>query len=342
MRVVLINTPYLDLYGAINVGHNSYFPLGLGYIAAVLREGGHEAHLLDPEAEGLTREELLARILEIQPDLVGISCATPAFKSARAIADMVKKNTPALVVVGGVHVSSHPKEILESCAEFDVVVFGEGEITSLEICQRYKAGHPESLENIAGLVYRVQGEVKQNPPRLKIADLDSLPLPARDLVNLDNYRLQPLFDHGVKSATMITSRGCPSHCTYCASFLTMGKKFRAHSPEYTIREIKHLVEKYGVKHIYFVDDTFTMDRQRVFRICELLDKEKIKIKWTFFGRVDTVDEELLRVMREHGADQIIFGIESGDLQVLKNIRKEVTLEQCRQALSISNKLGYRT
>lgn len=269
MRIALINAYYLELYGPINVGKNCYFPLGLGYIAAVLRQEGHKVSLIDPEAYSMNYKELETRIEDGSYDLIGISCTTSSFESARKIARMIRKVSEAPIVLGGVHASAVPEMILKRTPEFDIIVIGEGEETMLELCNSLKTKNAD-LSRIEGIAFRKDSEIVRTPPRPFIKDLDHLPYPARDLVDLANYRLHAQLDYGKRSATVLSSRGCPFHCTFCASYLTTGFRFRARSPENVVGEIKYLIDTYGTEYIAFVDDEFTIDQERAKRICELI------------------------------------------------------------------------
>ncbi len=342
MRILLINTPYLSVYGKLNVGHNYTFPLGLGYIAAVLRQAGHTVFFLDPEPLGMGFEKIGKYIAEKKPSLIGLTTATPNFKCAVQIADLCRLHaSQAQIVLGGIHASARKEKILENYTQFDVLVVGEGEVTILELCSAIESGG--AFKDIAGIIYRNQnGEICITSPRPFLRNVDSLPMPARDLVDLNQYRLQVHLDIGVKSATLLTSRGCPFQCTFCASHLTMGRGFRPHSPAYVLKEIKTLVEQYGVKLISIVDDTFTVDKKRVRAICSLLLEHRIKVKWFCFARVDTIDKELLKLMKRAGCISLLFGVESADETVLQNIKKKIKPDQARRALAISNQLGFKT
>jgi len=336
MKVALINAPYIDLYGPIKSAAGRYFPLGLGYIASVLKRGGNEVIIIDPEAEGIDYSEIRRRLRNFSPRIVGISSATPNFGKACKIAKIAKEEGISMVVLGGTHASSMPEVIIKNYPAVDIVCIGEGEEMMLELCQG------RDLQQIKGICYRKDGGIFRTPPRDFIEDVDSIPFPARELVNLNWYRPNTYIDRGKRSATLITSRGCPNRCVFCASHTTLGKKFRAHSPEYVLGEIEHLNKQYGIEHFVFNDDTFTMNRQRVREICSRILERNLRIEWYCFARVNTVDRDLLSLMKRAGCTQIGFGIESGDEQILKNLKKNITLEQSIQALRICNELGIET
>lgn len=336
MKVLLIKTPYLDVYGSMRLGANNYFPLGLGYIASVLRNEGHKVILFDPEVENLSYEEIKERIYSYSPDLVGIGCVTSNFNNSLRIARLVKRRLNIPLIIGGPHASALPEDILNNCKEFDVAVIGEGEYTMSEICKQ------KPLEQISGIAFRKNGNIIRTAPRKWIKDVDKLPLPARDLVNLNNYKPQANLDIGRRSATMITSRGCPFNCTYCASRLVLGKSFRPHSPEYVLNEIEYLIKTYHVEYIMFQDDTLTLDKKRMEKICSIILKKNLKFKWWCLTRVDAISEDLLNLMKSAGCFFVSYGIESGDDQILKNMKKGITVSQAKSALSTTNKVGLKS
>lgn len=342
MRIQLINTPYLDSYGSLKKIAAVYFPLGLGYIASVLRENEfYEIDLFDPEAERSNWDEIENRVRRFDGEVVGLSCVTSNYPVAKKIAKMIKRiNNKTLVVIGGIHVSALPKQTLADCPEFDLAVIGEGEYTFLEICQ--KKTKKEDFNNIRGIAIRKGENIFLTPPRGFTLNLDKIPFPFRELVNLNNYRVPSHMDIGEKGITLISSRGCPAQCTFCASQVVAGRKFRAHSPEYVIREIEYLQGKFGINYFIFEDDSFTIDKKRVYEICQRLLKRRKKIFWSCFGRVNTVDRSLLQLMKKSGCCLIGFGIESGDELIRKNIKKGITEEQCRKAFKLSREVGLKT
>lgn len=336
MRVALVNAPFIDLYGPIKVAAGRYFPLGLGYIASTLRNDKHEIIIIDPEAEGISYEETRKRLRDFKPEIVGISSATPNFGRALKIARMAKEEGVPLVVLGGTHASSMPELIMQNYTDIDAVVVGEGERTMQELCSG------KTFPDIKGIVYRQNGKICMTPPRPVIDDVDTLPFPARELVNIDWYRPNTYVDRGKRSATLITSRGCPSQCVFCASHTTLGKKFRAHSAGYVLQEIEYLIKQYGTEHFIFNDDTFTMNKRRVEEICNMILSKNLRIEWYCFARVNTVDRELLSLMKRAGCSSVGLGIESGDEQILKDLKKGIMPEMSVETLRLCNELGIKT
>lgn len=180
MKIILINTPYVDIYGPIKNAVGRYFPLGIGYIGSFLKKNDHEVLLLDPEAQNLSSDNIADILKKERPDVVGISSATPNFPEAIKLANFVKGFTDALIVLGGAHASALPKIILEQNPSFDLVVKGEGEYTMLEIMEAIK--NNKSFSIIKGLAYRNGNEIIENDSRAWITDVDKLPFPDRDQI----------------------------------------------------------------------------------------------------------------------------------------------------------------
>ncbi|MDD2751949.1 MAG: radical SAM protein [Candidatus Omnitrophica bacterium] len=334
MKVLLVNTSFRDIYG-----YERMFPLGLGYIASVLRNNGYDVSLLQPQLDNLSDSQIKQEISQQKPDLIGITAVTPTFSQAVKISKLIKEEKNGTqIVLGGVHASSLPERIIVQHPEFDFLVAGEGEETMLELCNELKKEKPQ-LSNIAGLYFRDNGRCVKNVPRSHIQDLDRIPLPSRDLVDLHKYKLPLHIDRGKISASMITSRGCPAKCVFCSSGITMGKKFRPHSASYVIKEIENLIFNFGINHIQFVDDTFTISSSRVKEICSGIIEKKLKFEWHCFARVETVSEEILLLMKQAGCTSILFGIESGDQGILKNIKKGISLDKAREAHKLCKKFG---
>lgn len=341
MKVLLIATPYLSIYDVLRPIARSYFPIGLGYIASVLINSGFEVKIIDPEVSSMNECAISSVVKNFSPDIVGISSATANICKARDLAVIVKKESRSHVVLGGPHASSLPYLTLEQFPEFDIVVFGEGEFTMLELCEELRDGKGE-MHKIKGLSYRSKGNIITNEPRPWIKDLDKLPFPNRDLLNISLYKPQTNMERGKKSAVIITSRGCPFGCTFCASYYTEGRIFRPHSPQYVVSEIECLINNYGVEYFLIQDDGFTTSPERVKKICQIIIDKSLDIEWWCHSRVDIVTQDLLVLMKKAGCVHISYGVESGSEDILNSYQKGISLAQCRKALKISNDLGLKT
>jgi radical SAM superfamily enzyme YgiQ (UPF0313 family) len=336
LNILLIEAPY-D-YGRMEAMTKPHFPLGLGYVAAYLRRQSHQVRLL----LNLTPGDLQHQLQTFQPQLVGVSCMTPTFPQAVAICREVKNRSSAATVLGGPHVTALREEILQVQPEIDYVVYGEGELTIDELCRMLERP-VRRVSHIKGLVYRTaKGVVKANPPRDLIKDVDSLPFPARDLVDMSRLGTHKYIDVGRVSATMISSRGCPFKCAFCSSHITMGKIYRFRSAQNVLAEVDELVNRYRVNHIAFEDDTFTLNRERVETICQGLIQRNYDLTWYCLSRVESMDLELARLMRRAGCRLVSFGIESGNPDILNKIHKKISLPAARQAIEACYQAGLRS
>lgn len=297
-------------------------PMGLMYIASYLRKHGYSVGLLDGAAMSARGKSLKEAIRAAFPKLVGLSSVTINANNIRRVATFVKSVHPdCKVICGGAHPSFCFHELLNG-PEIDAVVLMEGEETALELA-RYFCDGEGRLEEISGIAFREGDRVVVTPPRSFIKNLDALPFPARDLINLEHYSIP---------GVIVSSRGCPFECTFCVAAPLSGRKNRARTPENTIEEISECVERFGMRIFFFSDDCFTINTKRCERLCALISDISTKITWSCEGRVDTVNPYLLSLMKESGCFGIQYGVESGSNLILKQIRKNITKEQILQAV----------
>lgn len=343
MRVLLIYPPISkqERYSsAIGNAGGDQIPLGVFYLAAYLRAHGHEVMVVDGEARGLDCGQIAAIAEAFGPGLVGISSTTVAFHRALEVSEAIRQCRPDTpIVLGGPHVSSNASHAM-SFSVFDYGILGEGEAALEELARVLEtAGSPG---DIPGLAWRDGEQLSINPPRKLQESLDLLPFPAYDLIpDLSVYRPPPCNYQKAPVVNVITSRGCPNQCTFCDRSV-FGQRVRQRSAGNIAEEIALLVSTYGVREIAFVDDTFTIRPQRIRELFAILEEERISFPWTCMSRVDTVDEDLLRFMRDHGCWHISFGIESGNEAILQQIKKRISLPQARQVIGWCVKLGIRT
>jgi anaerobic magnesium-protoporphyrin IX monomethyl ester cyclase len=340
MKIVLINPAitsaerYGEDIGAIG-GHQA--PLGICYLAAFLEKNGYAVSLIDAEAEGLDNGKVLNKIRAFRPDAVGITSTTVAFQRARDLALDIKRYDSCIpIIIGGSHVTANPRETLVfEC--FDYGVVKEGEITLFELLKALEDNRPSG--DMQGLVYRKAGEVIISPMRPYIRELDLLPFPARHLLSGIKRYLPPLGSYIAKPVvSMMTSRGCPYQCIFCDNNV-FGRNVRYHSPAYVASEIENVVDAYGAREIFFLDDTFTVNKERTRGILSLLRKKNLKIRWTCMTRASDVDRELLKEMKEAGCWQISIGVESGNQKVLDFIKKGIKLEGVENVVKWSYEAG---
>ena len=347
-RVVLFIYPPISKHErySSDIGEvgGAQIPLGIYYIASYVRNHGFQVHCIDAEAQRLENSEIVSKIKEKTPDIIGLSSTTVAFQRTVALAHEIKVAFPHLpVVIGGPHATSNIQNVMNNPV-FDYLIYGEGEETFVDLLHALERENDgkDILSSIHGLAYRKNGLVKINPPRDYIQELDTIPFPAYDLIpDFTVYHPDPSNYRFIPVVNIITSRGCPNHCTFCDRGV-FGQKLRQRSPENVAEEIAFLVKRYGVREIAFVDDTFTIGKQRIQNIFTLLQQKGIQISWTCMSRINTVDYETLAFMKKMGCWKIKFGIESGDESILKKIRKNIDLKIAREVISYCKKLRIST
>ncbi len=331
MKITFINPPQTNSkYKFIGVVAP---PLGIAYMAAVLEENNFDVSVIDASAMDMTWEALEREIEKISPQVVAITALTPTIEQALKTAQLVKKvNSDTVVVMGGYHPTFNYSELLEK--DFvDIVVMGEGEYTMLELMQTIENGG--NLAEVKGIAF----DKVVTPPRPLITDLDSLPFPALHLLPMDHYKL---LNMKTNMATMITSRGCPMQCSFCASAALHGPKMRLRSPENIVDEMEHLIKDYNVETIAFMDDTFTLHSKRVKQICNEIKRRNLNVFWGCTARVDTLSGDVLKQMREAGCIAMLMGVESADQQTLDQVNKKTTIAKIRHAFELSRKERIRT
>ncbi|MDD4877044.1 MAG: radical SAM protein [Dehalococcoidales bacterium] len=313
-------------------------PLGLALLAAVLERAGYQVTVLDANALKLQPEDVVPLVSEA--DVVGLTAMTPTISTAIATARCLKKAYPDLpIILGGVHATLLPKETLVTAPEIDIIVRGEGEETIIELLQALE--HRQPLSGIAGISYRKDDEVVSNPARSKNIDLDSLPFLAYHLLPWRSYRPHPPHGRRLPFAAIITSRGCPYRCSYCSKPI-FGNKFRGQSPARVADDVSYYKSKFGIKEFAFYDDVFTLDKKRAYAIADEMIKRGLKVDWTCETRVNLVDKELLRHIKQAGCYSIAYGIESGSQEILNILDKDTTLEQAEEAVRLSQEVGLQT
>lgn len=314
-------------------------PLGIAYMAGVLQENNIDVEILDASAEDMDFKDVEKELLKRKPDLVALTALTPTIGRALETAQVVKETLPdAIVVMGGYHPTFNFIETLED-ENVDIVIRGEGEYIMLNLVQAPE--NQSSLHDVKGIVFEDKNskEIVVNPEAPLIQDLDELPFPALNLLPMKKYRLLDMDTH---MTTMITTRGCPMQCSFCSSAAMHGKKIRERSVENIVDEIEYLKTNYDIDTIAFMDDTFTLKKRKVMAICDEILKRNIEIMWGCTSRVDTLDEKLLKKMKEAGCITIFIGVESADQQQLDNMCKNTTIAKIENAFKIAHKLKIRT
>ncbi len=334
LKIALVN-PRVESYSG------TMPPLGLLYIAALLDKNGFNLRIFDICPDD---NNDISALISYSPDIIGITILTDYSFRAKQITEIVKKKLPAaFVIIGGVHVTALPCESLIDFSA-DVGVIGEGEYTMLELCN--SLNHDSDWKNISGIVFMDEnGKITNTTPREYIDNLDELPLPARYLLNFEEYLIPPGMIRGYwseRATTVMTSRGCPFTCIWCGSQCTFGRKVRYRSIVNVMLELESLIEKYSVDSVWFVDDTFTLKKDRVLEFCDQMQKRKIKLAWGCQAHVKTADLEMFQAMKKAGMVQLDFGVESGSDRVLNYLKKNSDIVSIKKAFALAKKAGIRT
>lgn len=319
MKVVLFYPPNNEEYGVFEDAQPLNYPLGLCYITAVLEKRGHTVKIFDLDHDkklnGMKSAEAI--IMEHKPDVVGISCMTYNRKNSFRLARIAKSiDNKIKVLVGGPHPTFFPEQIIENFP-IDIVVTGEGEETIESLFEAFE--NNTSIENIPGITFKdSEGKIIVNKSKEWSTDLNSLPMPAHHQ-----------FANEIKEkswAHVIGNRGCPFGCNFCSTTYFWGLRTRKRSPKNVVDEVEHLVKTYGVKNIYFEDDTFSIDQEWAREVCQEILDRNLNIKWQAISRFNCITKDLLSIMKRSGCEKLTFGLESGATKILNNLHKGLNKE----------------
>ncbi|MBU1748470.1 MAG: B12-binding domain-containing radical SAM protein [Chloroflexi bacterium] len=340
MNVLLI-LPYL--------AHNStlWLPLGPPFIAARLRRDGHTVAIFDRYAvqfrvgRGRQRvdQAMLEQVQAFQPDLVGLSTLSPLIHDAVNCAALLRSVYDGPIVAGGYHATALPELTLHKIPALDGVVAGEGEIALTRLA------NGEAPEQVPGVWWRDGDEIR--PPAAlpeQIPDLDQLPLPALDLLDMDWYTQRTdgvIRRHNLAAATLVTARGCMYRCRFCAESLTYGRGVRCHSPAYVLEWMQRVVADYAVDGIHFHDNDFLFDEQRARAICHGIQDAGLdrQVKWSIQARADRLNRDLARLLKAAGCVLVEIGVETGTQPELDRVGKGTTPEMNREAVALCRQAG---
>lgn len=330
MRVTLVYPRYGEEH------HSLYFPFGLAYVASSLRNAGHFVTVVDMEGDQLSVPRTVELVCDSEPEMVAFGGMVTRFRYVRELSRLIRRRLPgAFLIAGNSGATTVPEVYLRSCG-LDCVVLGEGEETSAELADALSNG--EDWREVNGIAWLGEKGLEKSPPREPITDLDSLPWPAWDLFPTEKYVSS--MDHRqkrVRHMEVLASRGCPFNCVYC--YRIYGRRVRRRSPASIVAEIRELVDRFSIEYTGFPDDLFTSDRAFVMEFCDLMKKELPGMKWSCLGRVNTVDRGMLLAMKEAGCDWISYGIESGSDMMLERMRRQVTAQQCLEAIKLTEEAG---
>lgn len=318
-------------------------PLGLLYIGAVLEKEGHDVHISDMRSEHSVNMDLVPKGY----DIYGVSATTGEYHFAKEIAGRLKDrewnrngNRNSILVLGGPHATHKPIETLKD-TDYDKVCVGEGENTMSELADSDLVNEESRLYNVDGIAFKDGNDIVVNEKRKLIKDLDSIPFPARHLLPYDNIFTDNLYygeryGKGDVATSIITTRGCNHNCSYCANW---DRRLRLRSIENVIKEIQECIDIYKCNHFRIVDDEFGIPEKRGIELCDALSG--LDIKFRTHTRADVATPELMSALKKAGCDEISFGIETPDENILRIVNKRQTLQQCKDAIRNAKDVGLK-
>ena len=326
MRVLLINTPY-------PFSEHPTLPVGLMSIAACLEQASSQVEVLDLLLTHYLPLKIEEKLRLYKPQIIGITSVTMNFLQASQIIRFCKEIDPEVItIIGGPHVTFTVEQTLRENPWIDIVIRGEGEETMVELIGVLEKGDRDMLDSIPGLAFIKDNQIVITPPRPFLTDVNSLPRPASHLFPLARYRaLQAGF-------SILTGRGCPFNCIFCVGHKMVGKTGRYRDPVLVVDEIEDACN-YGFGLICIEDDLFTLNHRHVYAICDEILKRKLTVSWSVFARVDTINKPLLVKMKEAGCENILFGVESGNQEILDIIKKKTSLDKIRRAVDLCKAVG---
>jgi len=343
MKILLLIPPtdLFRFYGGLRSFSNPQPSLGIAYIAAVLRENGYEVRVVDAYVNGYNLPQLMDIIGQFQPDLIGMSVLTPSSEVVYEISKNIRATFPAMIIVmGNLHATLFCEDILaKNYADF--IVHGEGELTTLDLVKTLE--RQGNLENVHGISFKKNAMIINNPLRPHIEDLDSLPFPAWDLFPMEKYSTDPRTEvkKNAVETLILATRGCPNQCTFCSSRTerSLGSKYRMRSPKSVVDEMVYMNRRYGGEVFSFMDLAFPLVKNHAVDFCKEIIMRGLekKFKWVTECRVKPLDEETLLFMKQAGCMRVCFGIESGNNETLKMLRKNFTIDDVRRAVKLAKK-----
>ena len=340
-KILLVNPPIYkhELFARGAAAAASMLPpLGLAYIAACLQRAGHVCEIVDGMVAPVSLDKICEKARSF--DVIGITIVTPFYLRAKEMIDALRRNNPGQpIMVGGPHVTADYEEVLRDGADYAVI--GEGEYTTVELVDWLGRKDSAQLSEIQGIAFLDEDNaLVKTAKRPLIADLDDLPMPARELLPMHLYNNTPSRATAFPSHSIMVSRGCPGVCTFCNQ-QTFGHKVRTFSPQRIVEEIELLINQYGANDIAIWDDNFTANKAVAMEVCQRLIDSGFNKSFSVESRADNVDEELLRKLREAGCEYIAYGIESGSQRILDYVHKRETLEQLERVVEKSKKAGLK-
>lgn len=308
-------------------------PLSLTYVGAIAENAGHKVCIIDAVAERLGFEEVINRIREFNPDLLGYTITTYGLHQNLEGIKKIRRHLAIPVILGGWHLSLYPHETMVH-PEIDYAVIGEADLALPKLLRELENGG--DLSAIDGIAFRKDGEIIVNYPKTALSNIDETPFPARHLLKNDKYH--NILTQRKNFTVMLSARGCPFRCIFCD---LKSIKFRQRSPKNFVDEIEQCQKVLNINEIDIYDSSFTVNKKRVLAICDEINKRKIDIAWTVRTRADCVDKEMLLKLKGAGCTTLMYGIESGSQEILKRLRKDTNLEHIKEVVKFTKKCGMK-
>ncbi len=339
MNILFVSPTWTEDFGIfskIAKKRNSQPPLGILYLAAVAENRGHKVRVIDADVEGYTMQSLSDEIVGNDFDLVGITATSPIFHKAVSLAGFLKaKGFKSPIIIGGEHLNIFRKEAFLDC--FDYGFFGESDFT-FDLFLNYLERNKNDFIEMKGFIYRENGKIIETAPAARIQNLDELKFPAMHLLKNDSYKMTFAMYKSRVYLPLMATRGCPFKCVYCSEPLT-NPNVRFRTPKNIVDEIEKLVKESAVRHFFFMDSNLTLKKEQTEGVCNEIIKRDLKITFEGWTRANLVDRNILSLLKRAGLIRISYGIESGDPEILKNIRKEVSLKDMLNAFQLTEELG---
>ena len=306
-------------------------PLSLLYVAGIMEKEGVDVQIIDMDVENLFYKDALLRIQQFSPDIIGFTLSTYSFHPILKWINKFKADTNIPILCGGAHVGLYPEETMTHGA-IDYIIIGEAELPLPEFISALR--DKKSFHGIKSLGFRENGKVFIDKTKQAIKKLDDIPLPARHLIQNDLYK--NIFTKQMNFTAMLSTRGCPYRCAFCDQKTPM---YRIRSAESFLDEIKANYEQFGIREFDIYDSTFTANKKRVLKICQLLEESGLELGWTIRSRVDSVNKEMLKALKNAGCHTIMYGIESADREILKRMNKDISPEKITEIISYTKEVG---
>lgn len=339
MKLSLLFPSWYQAFGSFSQAAkkvSTFPPLNLCIVAAIAEKAGWEVQIIDAHIEQLDSDELVKRVREFNPDLIGMTATTPFFNNVESVARLLKSELSLPIMIGGPHASICREAAFLDC--FDYLFVGECDLNLSQFLEQFAAG--EHTPEIAGIMMRKDGRLIYHGDSGRVISLDESPMPARHLLRNDLYMMGTSKGNMCYTSLQL-SRGCPFSCVFCACDI-YGKTVRMRSIENVMKELGLIVSRYGASHIYFVDDTLTFNRKYILSLCDEIQKSGLRFTFEGSTRANLWDEELVASLKKCGLIRISFGFETADADVRKIIKKEIPLDCYKEANRLNSRYGIET